>query len=320
MDALGHLNEIAKRKGSSDPLAIILKHVIPELDEGESLGELLTPYIPATEAMVLKAGEASGSLNDALDICARLSGTTGIIIKTFLMSLIYPAVLTTSATISVYLIGTEALPNILSLMDPSQFTGMGKLFFAFILFLQGPFLSIAIPLLLILFILVIWSFPKWTGKYRIYVDKIPPYSIYRHIVGAGWLLAMAAFLESGIGVMEALVISKKSVADKNPWLTERINGCLHTIPMGLNLAEALDVAGFDFPDRETIDDLLAFATLPTFEDELVQIGSESIDQTVRKVKLQSAGLSGFVLLFFASFVIGLYLGVQSIIGSMGAMF
>ena len=146
----------------------------------------------------------------------------------------------------------------------------------------------------VLIFLIVISLSRWTGRARYIFDKLPPYSIYRLSSGAGFLLAVV-MVKAGIPIPETLRILQRSA---KPWYKERITVTLGYVNNGQNLGEALYRSKFDFPDKETVNDLRAYASLDGFDETLEKLGMEWMEESVDKIKAQASVLKNlsFILL------------------------
>ena len=142
---------------------------------------------------------------------------------------------------------------------------------------------------------VVWSLPRWTGATRVKFDRIPPWSLYRLMQGSGFLLSFATMNKAGIKTTDALRLMQR---DAQPWMVERLGKALGIMNNGFNLGEALYRSKMEFPDAETVNDLRTYAGLDKFDEALVLIGRENLEETVQRIDSQASAMRnvGIVLL------------------------
>jgi len=309
----------ADKRSKTDALAIVLHHVQKGLREGYSLGACLRPFVPVTEIMVVQAGEDSGVLHKALLICVDIIIAGKKMRAVVQKALIYPILLSIVLCTSLYIIGSKAMPNIILLVNPETLTGASKGLFILSQIMQTNIVYILFSSLVGLLLLIFYSFPRWRGRIRCSFDKIPPWSIYRLVIGSGWLLSLAALINSGVGILDALKQIKNTVSGRNQWLSERLETCIFALKKGLNLGEALTVSGHGFPDREVIDDLVVYESLPNFETVLSKMGTERIEEVLEMVERQSMILNTGMIFCFACIGFWMLSGVLGIMNSMGGL-
>jgi len=163
---------------------------------------------------------------------------------------------------------------------------------------------------------VFWSLPHLShAKWRIYLDKIPPWSIYRMLHGSTFLLNIALMLNTGIRLQEVLVIMSKNAS---PWLRERITGALRGINRGDNLGIALYRSGYEFPDVRAIQFLRILADQNGFDKKLKNFGQRWLDQSVKGVERASKILlmAGILVIgFLIMMILGGVVGIQQLASS-----
>lgn len=174
-----------------------------------------------------------------------------------------------------------------------------------------------IGFLIAMAVLLFWSMPRWTGKVRVRLDKMPPYSIYRLMTGSSFLLSMAAMIGAGIHVPEGVRIMLRN---SNPWLRERLSRVLFFIRDGYDLGDSLYRINMDFPDYEIVNDLRAYSKMKGFNEMLLQIGKQAIDDTVGKIAAQAAVMRNvgivFIGLVFMWIAVGLFSVQQQLMSAL----
>jgi type II secretory pathway component PulF len=147
-----------------------------------------------------------------------------------------------------------------------------------------------------LIVAILVSMPRWRGSLRIIADRFVPFSIYRLIVGSGFLMAFSALQSAGITVEKSLVrLSMLS----SPWLRERLDGALLGVRSGLNCGEALRNAGYAFPSEEVIDDLCVYADHRGFAEALKLLADEWLEEGIEQISIQMKLLNAFSIIVLA---------------------
>src|SRR5690606_15667516 len=128
--------------------------------------------------------------------------------------------------------------------------------------------------------LVAFSMPRWTGPVRTRLDRYPPWSLYRLIVGSGFMLTVSGMIKSGIPIPTILAMLQRG---SGKWYREKLSRTLYHVNNGHNLGDALHRTGFRFPDAETVQDLRAYAGLNKFDETLEKLGTEWLEDSVEKI-------------------------------------
>jgi Type II secretory pathway, component PulF len=151
--------------------------------------------------------------------------------------------------------------------------------------------------------------PRFTGPVRVTLDKLPPWSIYRIVNGAGFLLSMGALVAAGVQSARALEKLRKNAS---PWLKERLDATLKHVYSGSNVGRAMQRAGYSFPDEEIIEDLCAYADLPAFTEMLETLGKEWMSESVELISAQARVLNTIALMAMAGVVAWIFSGMFDI--------
>lgn len=314
------LEELRKRASSgktksTDPMAIMLDECRHMVQNGEMLSQGLAWWVPRNEQMIIMAGEQSGHLDKSLIAVIGVAQASRKIKAAILAGVLYPAAVGILILAYIYLFGTRVIPQFARLVDPNAWTGAAKSLYLMSLFVQH-YLVYAVLAIVAVVTAVFVSFPRWRGRARVVADRFAPFSIYRLVMGSGFLMALSALLSAGV-TMEKSLVRMSNFAE--PWLRERIDGTLLGVKSGLNCGEALRNSGYGFPSREIIDDLCIYADYQGFAEALKILAEEWMEEGGELIGLHMRFLNGVSILLLA-FVIGWlvtgFFGIQHEISSM----
>lgn len=278
-------------KKPNDPLAVVIKDWIDKVSNGQSFGRAVTKWVPAGDRIVIEAGEAAGSLADALDNAMFIQKSAKRIKSTIISGVAYPIVLITMGIGLLLIFAYRIVPAFSDILPREKWTGvpqkMGYVadFVTVGLFPMLGAIGVAIAVML-------WSLPRWIGPQRVKADKIAPWSLYRLNMGAGFMLSVSALVKAGVQVPEILRILMRGAP---PWYYERISETLKHVNNGINLGEALHKTKMNFPDEDTVKDLRAYAGFDNFDETLESLGRQWVEESVDKVKAQMAVLKNVAL-------------------------
>jgi type II secretory pathway component PulF len=215
-----------------------------------------------------------------------------------------------------YFIGVEFLPGMTVMADPKNFHGSAAILNWYSNFVQTPWFWLIVGFFVTVNIIIIKTLPNAYGsdRFRVYLDNVPAWSIYRLLVGSNFMLALGALLKAGVKLDDALTQIKKY---SPPYLALRINALQKEIRSGRNFGEALEATGYQFPSQEIIDDMGIYSALPQFDQILFEYGKQWIKDGTEAVKLQVAIFSGVALLIMSMAMALLVDGVSQIEQQMG---
>jgi type II secretory pathway component PulF len=286
-----------------NPQAVVVKAWLERIANGQSFGRAVTGWVPDSDRIIIEAGETAGNLADALENAMFIQQSAKKIKGAILAGIAYPMVLMVLAVGLLLIFGDKIVPAFSTVLPRSKWTGtpafMGNV---------ADFVNTGMfPCLFALGVVIgvmLWSMPRWVGKYRVYADRFVPWSLYRLTMGAGFMLSVSALVKAGVQVPEILRILMRG---SKPWYYERTSKALMHVNNGVNIGEALYRSKMDFPDKETVKDLRAYAGFDNFDETLELLGRQWVEESVDKVRAQMAVLKNLSLV-----VLGIVFGVIAV--------
>ena len=299
----------------NEPLAIILDDCRRMVQNGHLFAEGLELWIPKTEQMIILAGEQSGRLEITLASVIQVVIASKKIKSVIIGGIAYPIAIFTLIIVYIYVFGTRVIPQFTKLVDPANWHGAAKSLYIMSQLVQNYMLYVVVGVIAFILMILI-SMPRWCGNVRVFFDQFPPYSIYRLIVGSGFLTAFSALQFAGITVEKALL---RLSANADPWLRERLDGALLGVKSGLNCGEALRNSGYGFPSKEVVDDLCVYAEYKGFAEALKLLSEEWMEEGVEAIDTQMKIFNGFAIISLAvviGWLITGFFGIQQEIATM----
>lgn len=299
--SLEQLYFLESKNGKKEtPLSLVYRRWRKSLNNGLNFGACVAPFVPASEAMLIETGSDSGFLEKALTNAANAVAQQKRVKSAIVGSAAYPVLLLLMLMAALWLASTNIIPAFVEVLPLHKWPPFASTVADVCFFIQRNGLYMVLGIVA-LFTVVGWSLPRWTGRSRMSVENMVPWNIYRMWQGSSFLLSVASLMTAGVK------IDNNSLArlgrNTSPYLQERIRGIARQASSGLNLGEALASAGYNFPEEEIIADIRIYATLKGFEDNLISITTEWVDDVEEKVKVAMKILN-FIALFLIAFTIG----------------
>lgn len=298
------------------PIAFAAAEWLRRIENGSDFGDAIRGWVPSADVVIIDAGDKAGRIGDALHNACLITESNGRIRAEVLKATLYPVALLFGAFAFMAFFGLNVVPAFDEVYPKENWTGVGAQMAWMADFVQTGLLPL-IGFLIAMAVLLFWSMPRWTGKVRVRLDKMPPYSIYRLMTGSSFLLSMAAMIGAGIHVPEGVRIMLRN---SNPWLRERLSRVLFFIRDGYDLGDSLYRINMDFPDYEIVNDLRAYSKMKGFNEMLLQIGKQAIDDTVGKIAAQAAVMRNvgivFIGLVFMWIAVGLFSVQQQLMSAL----
>ena len=223
--------------------------------EGNLLPDVFLRWFSAEEAAALEAGMRTDSLVSALDSLIRLIKDLQSIRSTIIAAALAPFAAFMAISALLGMISIQLIPLFTRILPPDKATGSLAITYSMADFVTRYGVVFLISLIL-LFIVALWSQPRWTGVFRRAADYFPPWNLYRLMQGSVFLLNLSTLVSTRMSFNEALNMLNRN-GDR--WLQERLEPTIYHFSNGQNLGTALELSGHQFPSRELILHLKALS-------------------------------------------------------------
>lgn len=259
----------------------------------KTLERTLSRWLPAAEASVISAGIRSESLPRALKYASDLTLAGKRIRAAVWQMAIYPIGFAILMSSSLFILNTELLPTLTELSPPENWTGaLGFLYGVSVFFSDYGVLTGEITTAVVIW--VIWSLPRWhrPDRLRRGFDNLMPWSVYKDIQGATFLLNMGALLQSGVKTKVALEILQETAS---PWLAVRIEAITELVREGKHLGLALKDCGYNFPSQESAN-FLSLLQGDGDDEIIINYGQRWLEQTLVRVAKRAVTVRALMFL------------------------
>lgn len=260
--------------------ALVAQDCVLGLGIGKSLSSVLNRWVPFAEYSVIEAGEQSGLLTEAFERAITIIKAKSRISAAVGKATIYPSILFVFAGILLQKVSTELVPKLGRSTNPETWDWSART-----LKVLADFVThygvISVGILAVLIALIFATLGTWKGGLRYYLDKVPPWSIYRMLHGSTFLLNVGVLVGSGTKLNDALT---RLAENANPWLKSRVEAASYGVNIGSNLGKALYQAGYDFPDKEAISFLRVITGRTGSEEAIERFGEQWLEESVKKLE------------------------------------
>lgn len=232
------------------PAAMALREWLTRDRAGETLSEAMNGWIPSAELYMIRAGEESGQVSNALLAIMHVGDSAQRMRQAIMGAVSYPLFMLFLLAGVFWLFGVNLVDNMRKAAPPKVMEAMGGIAGVSDFVMQN---GVYVVIFVVLMIVVIaGTMPYWIGKIRIAFDKFPPWEWFRIWQGSAFLLGLSALLKAQVPLKRAIEILEE---EGNPWLKERLRSAREEILRGRNLGEALRAGNFNFPDPQVAMDL-----------------------------------------------------------------
>lgn len=305
------LTDLKKRRLSqfsqNDAQAQAFSDWVQRMGSGDNFSKALSGWVPSDEQNIISGGETSGRVSETLiNLIGVLEAKTKIK-STLVKALSYPSVIFIGLCLILAVFGGFSIPMFLDAAPNIHLYGTG----AFVASLTGFFyenLFLIFGFLLVIALVFKLSLNRWVDGFRVKVDHFGPWAIFSMLQGVSWLISFSSLIQAGVPVKDAL---KQTSLYANPWLKARINAITQRIG-DFNLGEAMSRTGYNFPDKEVINDLATYSQYSGFDQALKSIADEWLIESLESIEATVKILNYTGLILGAAVIILLGLGMASI--------
>lgn len=274
--------------------------------------EACRPWLPPEETMLIGAGLKSGHLPGALLDLAALLEAQGKIRRGVVDAVSYPIFLL-ALLIGVFLfLALSFMPALTGVSDPRTWSGAAWALYEVSMLLASPAGAVFFAAVALAFVAAMATLPHWTGRFRLKVENLPPWSIYRLMNGCVWLFTLATLLKGGIQ-MENILSDMLADEGTSPWLAERVKAVKAAYREEGNLGQILVNIKMHFPDDEVVDDLAGYAMDAAFYDNLYGIAKEWLDGSVEAIKRAANVLNAAMVMGLGGAIVWMAVAIQSLL-------
>ncbi|MEW5424611.1 type II secretion system F family protein [Amorphus sp. 3PC139-8] len=297
-------SEEGKKKGEA--LAVIMWDVALSMRDGAELATAMRRWIPRDELMVIEATENSDDFPGQLDAFCETMRAKARIKGAIIGGLAYPVALFVMVYVLLTYFGSSVVPVVATIMPPEKWTGAARFLALLGKFAENWALPSAVGVVLF-FLAIGFTLPRWATKGRKYVENLPIYSLYRTYTGVSFLLSLASLLDGGMPAIKAL---EKIRQNASPYVRYRVNRIRLLMLDGKDLGSALAAAGTGWPDKRMNLSIKIFAQTQELSEQLMQLSRDWLSRSEKRINTQMGLLrSIFMLLVFGaiiSVVVGMY--------------
>ena len=306
MNALNRLEMIESNGGKNpnEPFAIVMRVWQKNLEQGMSFSDATHGWLSDEENMLVTSGNIS-NLVISLENAVRVVESEGRIRRAVRNAIAYPLFLLVLTFGIIVMVGLYLVPPLVEVAGSDIiWRGTTRGLISMSDFMVANWYWFVFGFV-ILVILIGFSLANWSGRLRVFFDKLPPWNIYKIHTSVGWLMSLSSMIAAGITMPDAM----RMLADNaNRYLRRILEETLRNITNGDNLGVALSKTGREFPSKEIIGDLIIYADMTDFDKNMTSIANDYLDESVRKMESISNVLNSIGILLVSAIIAWVVLG------------
>lgn len=281
------------------------------LSSGKSMNEALAGFASSEEILLIYSSQLGGRLSDGLLLAAELLAAKRKISGAVLGALAYPLLLLGVLIAVLYTIAVVVIPELTAITDPTRWQGPAARLYQISCFVDSPYGFTTLVAVLAGIAILLLTLPRWTGLGRRLADHIPPWSIYKMLVGVSWLHTVATLMVAGQKLVD-IVGSMLSDRTTTPYLRSILRKINVHAARGASLGDTLEKTGLRWPSAQLVEELQAYSSLPGFGEELRSIANDWLEEGIGMIVRAARSLNVICILAVGGLVILMVTGLSSI--------
>lgn len=287
------------------PLAALLTVWASAMSEGKTFAVAMQGYASETEVVIIAASEKSGDLAGGFAQAALVARSSAAIRATLVAEMTTPAIQLVILVAMLIGFSTTVAPQLtqsvpMSAMDDSQ-----KALFGLSSVISTTWYFI-VPAIGVLGYLALWSMPRYTGSLRPYLDRIPPWSVYRIYSSATFMISLSALIKAGVPIETAIRFIKQQ---SSPWLKEHLSIMVGRLRGGMEQGAAMDTGLLS--DR--LSDMVAiYSRTADFDSAVSSIGKISMEDGLANIKAKAGMAKTMSTIAIGAMVAWIFLAMMGI--------
>ena len=141
----------------------------------------------------------------------------------------------------------------------------------------------------------------WTGPGRVFLDRLPPFSLYRMLVGSAFLFAALEFVKAGVDLNDRTFDEMRRASSR--YGAHRIGAIQRRMSRRASLGRACATAGHRFPDPSLVPVISALDRHANWVTQVSDFVDRWIEESDETMRARAAALRS-VLMVLAAAVLG----------------
>lgn len=290
---------------AKDSLAKLFAYWHANMSQGK-FNVAIRGTVPQSDLMIISASERSSTLPEGLRFLAKSIRQMKAMGSAIKAACFFPLFMVLVLFGMMYLFATLLAPILVQIYPVENFPTGGKIFYYLSMGFKEnwPWIAALVATIPVAFA---YSLARLTGPVRNFLDRYPPYSIYRDYQASLFLVSFSSLITSGVSFDEAL---KLILAQSNRYMAWQIRSMLRRYPLNpTKPAKALEVGLFPSELRYLIED---YGRRNSFGDALKKIGLVAIEKTAHRVIASSKFMNQVLIAIVGGYLVFSILSVFSV--------
>lgn len=290
----------------------VAESLTEKIGEGQPLAEGMEEWFSPNIVEIIRVGESGGALAQTVQSAIKSLSQSGAAIGGLVSALTYPLVVITIACCVIIYLNTSVFDQFRAIKPQEQWPAEGQRLVAVAEFIKTWWWVVLVSV--VIFILVMLRiFSHYAGTLRPFLDKYPPFSLYKKMVAARILETLGLLVSNGVVFKSAIQVMQLQAT---PYALSHLTMMEHLLSMGkTNIADVLNTG---LVGDEELLRLRVMAEVKGFEHGLVRMGVRGAEQASETMNKIAKILGGMMLAVGGVLIIIILQGIFMTGMSMGS--
>ena len=257
---------------------------------GSRFAEEMARWAPRSEAAVFSAyGRGEVEIADLFAGAARVCELKTMLVEAIRSAVSTPAIYAVAVLGMMWAAGGYMLPELVAVSQSHRWAWYTQMMVGLCTGLYEQTIPVAVSIAGI--VALVWvATLRWTGRGRRFLDRFPPFSLYRTVTGCSFLLSVMELVGSGVDLTDDMLERLRD--SSSPYGASRIEAIRGRMTDGLAFGKSMEEAGTGFPDpvliavAQALDGTESWhVELAGFVDRWVRRSERIMEQRMAKVRL-----------------------------------
>lgn len=303
--------EVLLRIIHNTAMRAVLQSIQQKIAEGKPMADGMQSWYPQHIVEIVRAGELGGTLVESMNVAVESASQKNMTLSALIDAMAYPLVVLLAGLGLAVFLNNSIFKDFAAIQPIEHWPINGQMAYHFASFVQHFWWLILLALIVLGFT-IRRILNDYIGELRYYIDRTPPFSLYRQVIAARLMETMGLLLSNGVILKNALKVLQ---LNSQPYLASHLLVMEYRLSGGRdNIAEVLDTGLIDNSDLER---LRVIAKGRGFEHALIRQGKRAMTRTVNDVRLAGRISGGITLVLgagLAAFLILAIYGIGSVLG------
>ncbi|MCC2645585.1 MAG: type secretion system family protein [Burkholderiales bacterium] len=304
-EAMEELRGLEVKKDLKNRMWYVYDDIMEQMRSSDAdFAKALSRYVPQQDTMIIAASEQDDITVGFTTVIENNKKTTEMR-KAFTGALAYPLLMVCVLLILIYYFSVKVIPEFVqNIPDGVVLSSTSEI----LMTLSNKFnywFSALIAILVALSLFTVWALPNFINKFRKYLEEIPPFNMYRIMIGCGFLFALNSLGRAGFMQIDAL---EQMLKLAKPYLRYRIEIIMDKMADGMDIGQALIDSKLNFPDKQMVLEL-AIQTKYSEDDSLEVLSHTLAEDGLEAIKRQAQVMKYIITVLVFGTIAFLYFAI-----------